>query len=177
MTTTDIPMETPPRRTFNWLKIVLVASLALNLLFIGGGIARFFVHGPPERMSGISQMQLIPRKFFSDVSGSRKTELLKVFKDFGQEFREGRRAARVEVVNLAAALEAEPYDAAKVKAVIDSFSQRSAQLVATGGQAAFTLIEKLTPEERKLLARHIRQREEGGRRKGDGKPGNKRDDD
>lgn len=171
MTTAETPVASPPRRTFNWLKIVLVASLALNLLFIGGGLARFFVHGPPERMSGISQMQLIPRKFFSELSAARKTELLKVFKDFGQEFRDGRKAARTEVVNLASALEAEPYDAVKVKTVIDSFSERSAHLIGTGGQAAYTLIGKLTPDERKLLARHIRQREDGGRRKGEGKPG------
>ena len=166
--TTTAPPGTP--RRFNWLKIALVASLAVNLLFIGGGVARIYFDGPPERMSGMSQMQLIPRKFFGELDRSRRLELLKVFKDFSPRFHDGRKAARDEAVNLAAALETETYDPARVKAVIDAFSQRSDVLVAAGGEAALTLIGKLSPDERKLLARHIRQRDEGGKRKDDGKP-------
>ena len=47
------PAASPGSRS-NWLKIVLVVSLAVNLLFIGGGVARYLTHGTPERMSGIS---------------------------------------------------------------------------------------------------------------------------
>jgi uncharacterized membrane protein len=158
------PVENAARR-FNWLKLALVMSLAVNLLFIGGGIARLVTHGPPERMSNISQMQLIPRKFLGDLDRARRTELMKVFREFAPSFRDGRKATRDEVINLAAALEAEPYDAARVKTVIEMFSAQSSALIGSGGKAALTLIDKLTPEERKLLARHIRLRDDGGHKK------------
>jgi hypothetical protein len=152
---------------FPWIKAALVASLAVNLLFVGAGVARFMVHEPPERVAGLSQVQLIPRKFFGELDGARKAELLGVFRAMGPAFREGRRAAREEIAVLASALEAEPYDEARVKAAVDSFSARSENLVAAGGQAALTMIAKLTPQERKLLAQHIRQRNDRGRGRGD----------
>jgi uncharacterized membrane protein len=166
MTASDsIASPPPPRRRINWLQLLLIGSLALNLLFIGGAVARFVTHGPHERMSGMSQMQLIPRKFFDELSRARRRELLVVFKNFSKEFGDGRKAARDEVMNLANALEAEPYDPARVKAIVDAFSERSSHLVRTGGEAALTVIGKLSPEERKLLSRQIRHRNEGGRRK------------
>lgn len=165
---TSVP---PLTRRIPWLKAALIASLAVNLLFVGAGVTRFMVRETPERVAGLSQVQLIPRKFFGELDGARKTELLGVFRELGPSFREGRRAARDEIAVIAAALEAEPYDAARVKTAIDSFSARSESLVAAGGQAALTLISKLTPEERKLLAKHIRQRGERGRGKGEDKRG------
>lgn len=165
---TSIDSTTPPLAPWwrrNGLKLALVASLAVNLIFIGGGIARFVTHGPPERMSGVSQMQLIPRKFLGDLDRTRRAELMKVFRDFAPAFRDGRKAAREDVASLAAALDAEPYDALKVRAAVESFSARSAALTGDGGKAALTLIEKLSPEERKLLAHHIRMRDDGGRKK------------
>ena len=159
------PAASPGSRS-NWLKIVLVVSLAVNLLFIGGGVARYLTHGTPERMSGISQMQLIPRKFLGELDRPRRAELMSVFKQFAISFRDGRKAARDEVINLASALEAEPYDAAKVSAAVDAFSSKSLMLVEGGGKAAMVLIGKLTPGERRLLAKHIRLRDSGGRKKG-----------
>ena len=158
------PATSPGSRS-NWLKLVLVASLAVNLLFIGGGLTRYLTHGPPERMSGISQMQLIPRKFLGELNRARRAELMSVFKEFAISFRDGRKAARDEVINLASTLEAEPYDAAKVSAAVDAFSSKSTSLVVDGGKAAMALIGKLTPGERQLLAKHIRLRDSGGRKK------------
>jgi hypothetical protein len=166
MSETGAAAATAPRR-FNWLMAALIASLAVNLLFVGAGIARFMVDEPPERVAGLTQVQLIPRKFFGDLDGPRKAELLGVFREMGPAFRDGRRAAREEIAALATALEAEPYDAAQVKAAVDSFSTRSENLVAAGGQTALKLIATLTPEERKLLAQHIRQRAERGRGRGE----------
>ena len=165
--------DSPPAtrvRSGRWLKAALLASLAVNLLFVGAGVARFIVGEAPERVTGLSQMQLIPRKFFSELEGPRKAELLGVLRGFGPTFRDGRKAARNEIAALAMALEAEPYDPARVKAVVDGFSGVSEALVAHGGQAALTLIEKLTPEERKQLAKQIRMRSERGRVRGAEKP-------
>jgi hypothetical protein len=163
----DIGAAATASRRINWMMWALVASLALNLLFVGAGVARFLVREPPERVAGLSQVQLIPRKFFSELEGSRKADLMGVFREMGPAFRDGRRAAREEIAALATALEAEPYDEARVKATVDSFSTSSGNLVAAGGETALKLIAMLTPEERKLLAQHIRQRSERGRGRGD----------
>ncbi len=154
---------TAPDTSRRWLKLALIVSVALNLVVVGAGVTRFFMPGPPERMVMGSQMQLFPRKFFSELEKPRRLELLRVFRGYDPAFREGRAAARAEVRALASALDAEPYDPAKVKAAVEGFTERSASLAAAGGEAALTLIGKLTPDERKLLARQLLLREENMR--------------
>ncbi len=148
----------PRARRFNWLVIALVASLAVNLLFVGAGIARFYVGHGPERIAHSSQMQLIPRRFFTELERPRRVELLAVFKGYDKQFRDGRRAAREQVRELADALDAEPFDPTRVKAAVDGFATRSESLLTAGGDAALTLIGKLDDSERKMLAKHLRLR-------------------
>lgn len=154
------PTMTPGNR-YGWRGVLLVASLALNLVFLGGGAARFFMHEPPGRMSGISEMQLIPRKFFGDLGMGRRSEMLAMFKGYRDEFRTGRDARRELALKLADALEATPYDAARVKDAVGAFSAQSAQLVNRAGDAALEFIAKLDDGERKLLAQRIRERSGG----------------
>ncbi|MCB1379690.1 MAG: periplasmic heavy metal sensor [Alphaproteobacteria bacterium] len=147
--------------------ILLFLSVALNLLFIGAAVARYFVHEPHGRISGISEMQLIPRKFFGDVSASRRSELAQVFKGYRVMFRDGREARRKMAVDLADALAAEPYDEIRARSAILAFNQKGAELMGHGGDAAVDFIGKLSPEERKLLAQRIRERAGAGSRKRD----------
>ena len=148
----------PPARRWNWLKIALVASLAVNLLFAGAAAARFVAGDAPVRFAMLSQVQLVPRKFLGELDGERRRELLDVIRPYNKTFRDGRRTVRAEIVGIAEALEAEPYDAAKVAAAVNRFSAESVALVNEGGQAALDMFAKLTPEERKLLAKHLRLR-------------------
>jgi uncharacterized membrane protein len=160
-----------PRRRINWLVVALVASLAVNLLFIGGGIARWYVGFGPERYARLTQAQLIPRFFFRDLDRSRRMELLGVFRAQDKEIREGRKAVKAQVLELADALDAEPYDPARVKAAVEGFSAKSEALFMTGSTAALAVIDQLTPEERRMMAQHLRNREDRGRKPGDdGKP-------
>jgi uncharacterized membrane protein len=152
-----------PETSRRWLKLALVASVALNLVFVGAGVTRYFMPGGPERMAMGSQMQLFPRKFFSELDKPRRVELLRVFRGYDPAFREGRAAAREQIKELAAALAAEPYDPAKVQAAVEGFTARSASLAASGGEAAMALIGKLSPDERKLLAQQLLLREENMR--------------
>ena len=155
-----------PGRKIPWLKVALVASLALNLLVIGAIAARMAVHEPPGRLTGISEVKLIPRKFFGDLGMGRRGELMLILKGYRDEFRDGRDARKQLTVNLANALDAEPYDEAKVKEAVAAFNARSAGLVTRGGDAALDFISRLTPEERKLLANRIRERVPGDRHGG-----------
>lgn len=148
----------PPGRGFNWRGALLLASLALNLVFIGGGAARFVMHDRPGRMSGISEMQLIPRKFFGDLGAGRRGEMMAVFKGYRDEFRGGRDARRQLALAIADALEVTPFDQARVAQAVAAFTTQSSQLAGRGGEAALDFIAKLDDAERKLLAQRIRER-------------------
>lgn len=160
-----------PRKPVNWLVVALVASLAVNLLVAGAVAARWYVGSGPERYARLTQTQLIPRMFFRDLDRDRRAELLKVFKAQDKSIRDGRRAVKAQVAEIADALEAEPYDAARVKAAVAGFTARSEALFALGGDAAMALIDRLTPDERRMMAERLRARDDRGHgRSGDGKP-------
>ncbi|MEI7598779.1 MAG: periplasmic heavy metal sensor [Aestuariivirga sp.] len=162
--------ETTPevaRKPINWLVVTLVASLAVNLLVAGAAAARWYVGAGPERYARLTQTQLIPRFFFRDLDRARRMELLGVLKTQDKQVREGRRAVKAQVTELADALETEPYDQARVTAAVEGFTAKSEALFMTGGEAALSVIDQLTPEERKMMAQHLRNREDRGRGKPD----------
>ena len=163
-----------PRKPVNWLLVALIASLGLNLLVAGAVAARWYMGPPPERYARLTQTQLIPRMFFRDLDRSRRLELLGVFKGEDKAIRAGRDAVKAQVAELADALEAEPYDAARVKAAVEGFTAQSEALFMAGNAAAMALLDQLTPEERKLMAQRLRSRSDRGHGHGmmggDGKP-------
>ena len=66
---------------------------------------------------------------------------------------------------MANALETKPYDEARLRAALDSFTRNGTDLIAIGSQAALDLIARLSPEERAQLAQRIRDRAQGAKRK------------
>lgn len=169
--------ETPatpaaPARPINWLMVALIASLAVNLLVAGAVAARWYVGAGPDRYARITQTQIIPRTFFRDLDRGRRLELLGVFKGQDRTIREGRAAVKAQVAELADALEAEPYDPTRVKAAVEGFTAQSEALFMAGSAAAMALLDRLTPEERKLMAQRLRFRGDRGHgmMDGGGKP-------
>ena len=162
------------RKPVNWLVVALIASLAVNLLVAGAVAARWYAGaGQGERYMRLTQTQLIPRYFFRDLDRARRMELLGIFRAQDKVIRDGRRAVKAQVLELADALETEPYDPARVKAAVADFTARSEALFVTGGEAAMAVFDQLSPEERRLMAQHLRNREDRGRGKPDAeKPGN-----
>ena len=148
--------EPAPRR--NWWKFLLIASLALNLLFAGAIVARFFVHDRMERMASISYLQLLPRKFFAGLDRQRRDELIAVLKPYRDKFRDGQQNARTLAEGLADALAAMPYDEARMRAVVGEFGNNGSGLIGLGSQATLEFVAKLSPEERQRLAQLIRER-------------------
>jgi Heavy-metal resistance len=151
-------MQPPPARRFNWLKIALVCSLALNLL-IGAAIATRYVRGPAvERFPGGNVVQLVPRKFLSELSRERRRELVKVLSGYRKDIRVDREEARALAVKLADAIDAEPYSPDGARAAVTAFTAQGGKLVTRGGDATLEILGMLTPEERKQLAVAIRER-------------------
>ena len=161
---TDISSAPPAKRRWSWWSALLVASLALNLLVGGAIAARFIFPERAERMAGLNFAQLLPRPFFGDLSRERRRELLDILKAYRDGFRGGRDAMRAETLKIADALAAEPYDAKATEAAVKGFAGIGNGIVAEGAKAALDVLNRLTPEERKLLAQRLRERGEGRKR-------------
>jgi uncharacterized membrane protein len=144
----------------HWTMFLLVASLAVNLLIAGAAGMRYFYPERLERWSGASFTQLLPRRFLTDLPADRRREFLDLLRSRREVFRESRSGMRDAALRFAAALERDPYDEAEVTAAIGDFTKLSTQMVDSGTLATLQIVQKLTPQERSLLAQHVRERVE-----------------
>jgi uncharacterized membrane protein len=144
----------------HWTKFLLVASLAVNLLIAGAVGMRYFYPERMERWSGASFTQLLPRKFMSDLPAERRREFLDLLKSQRGTFRESRADMRDVALRFAEALERNPYDEAQVTTAVQDFTKLSNQMVDSGTLVTLQIVQKLTPEERILLAQRVRDRVE-----------------
>jgi uncharacterized membrane protein len=170
MTDTSLPPATPrfswlPQLRSRWWTVVLGASLMLNLLVVGN-VAGSFVRGAPyERMMGASYVQLVPRGFFRQLPAERRKELMQIVRDNRDDLRALRQQFEGTSVKLADALEKDAFSMDEVRATVTAFSTGTESLAARGGDVVVKIVTALTPEERKLLASSIRQREARSKRK------------
>lgn len=155
--TTGMPPAKRPRR---WLLVLLLASLAFNLVIVGAAVAERFWPQASERASAPRSTDLLPYRFFAELDRQRRAELRAVFRAHRAAFHEERQELRQAARAVAAALGETPYDPEKVRSAIAEHVSRSHKLVDLAGTVAGEVIDKLTPDERRLLADRIRERAE-----------------
>ena len=154
-----------PRLRSRWWTVILGVSLMLNLM-IGGIVAGArFGGGPGDRMMGASYVQLIPRKFFRDISDERRNALMQIVRDNRDELRNLRDASEGSSLKLADVLDKENFSIDEVRQTVTAFSTGTESLAARGGEVVVKIVSQLTPEERKLLAAAIRDRDAKGKRR------------
>lgn len=152
-----------------WLMAILVVSLAFNLFVIGaiaahhmwwrnGGMRMGHIVGP-----GITQ--LLPRRFFSEISDDRRHELQALMRGHRREFRDGRNALRLAARSVADTLAAEPFDQTRFDAALRTFTNAGHSLIDMGVKVAQEVVSGLTAEERKLLAEQLLRRSMGRTKK------------
>jgi hypothetical protein len=146
-----------PHLRSRWWTVLLVASLCINLL-VAGVVAGHVWNEPPGGIVPQGFGQLVPRKFFSDLPRERRQELLAIIHDNRDEFKIMRDQAQATALKLADVLDDPNYDPEKAKAVIADFTTGANSLAARGSAVSMTLLDKLTPQERILLAYAIRDR-------------------
>ncbi|WP_119393020.1 periplasmic heavy metal sensor [Taklimakanibacter lacteus] len=158
----DQPAPPPPAGRFanwpHWTMFLLVASLAANLLIAGAAGMRYFYPERLARWSGASFTQLLPRRFLSDLPEERRREFLDLLKSRREVFRESRGQMRAAALRFAEALERNPYDEALATSAIADFTRLSTDMVDSGTLVTLQIVQKLKPEERLLLAQHVRER-------------------
>ena len=159
--------DTPPKtEAKSWLpdtsrgfwRACLLASLMLNLVVVGTVIGHGFGHNPMDRPGAAHYGMFVPRKFFGDVAHERRRDLASIFRNKQTDFETVRQQSNAQALKLADALTASTYDASAVNALIDGFTTGSESVAAKGADVLKEFIGKLSPEERLLLARDIRER-------------------
>jgi uncharacterized membrane protein len=154
-----------PELKSKWWTVLLGASLMANLL-VGGILAGgIFGERRMERLAGVSYVQLIPRTFFHDLEHERRTQLMQIVKDNRDVLRELRETSEASSAKLADALEMPVFSIDAVKSTVASFATGTESLAARGGDVVVKIVEQLTPEERKLLAQAIRDRDARGKKR------------
>jgi uncharacterized membrane protein len=168
---TGQPQEQPRRR--GWLMAVLVVSLALNLFVIGAIAAQHMGWRDGDRrvgrMIGPGFTQLLPRRFFFEISNDRRHELRTLMRGHRGEFRDGRNELRLAARSVADALAAEPFDQARLDAALQTFAAGGHSLIDIGVKVAREVVSGLTAEERKLLAKQLLRRSMGTAKQSDKK--------
>ena len=152
----EISSRLPTLRS-RWWVVVLGLSLMANMLIAGAMIGHRFLGGGGDGNGRNNIVQLVPRKFFGDLQGGRRHELMQFLRGQGDDFKSLRAETRATALKLADALD--HYDAGNVKAVIDNFTTGSESLAARSGAVVVDLISQLTPDERAQLAAAIRDRD------------------
>ena len=163
--TDQLPVQVAPRRRRRWVGIVLLISLALNLLVVGFFVAHKLRPDKYRRISGPGYTQIIPRRFFFDVDRSRRGELVQAMRSHRKEFTGYRKQLRAAAKKVADALAAEPFDQAALDEALKGYQQEAVGMIEKGGKIGQTFFAMLSDDERKLLAKRIRQKAEGRRRK------------
>ena len=151
------PTEAPKRRSMPlWLRVVLVLSLAGNLLVIGliVGVASS-PKGPrgSERIAG----DVGAAPFVRALEGEDRRALAREIAQKNGGFRQMRQETRARAEELFAALRAENFDRAAVEALLQGQREQAAQRQLAGEAALLNRLEAMTLEERVAYAERLAQ--------------------
>jgi hypothetical protein len=91
--------------------------------------------------------------------------LMQIVKDNRDELRSLRDASESASLRLADVLDKENFSIDDVRQTVTAFSTGTESLAARGGEVVVKIVSQLTPEERKLLAAAIRERDSRARKR------------
>lgn len=153
----DQPVE--PRRIPRWIKILLGASLAVNLLIIGlavGASWRISKSAPREAAStGFA--------FVAALERPDRRALLSALRDQGRTDRADRRATMAQILST---LRAETFDENALRTLIEQEQQRSARVRTVMQTEMVTRIAAMDREARLAYADRLEKKLRRGPRKG-----------
>lgn len=140
--TVEVDQRTP--KVSRFLYPVLVASLAINLLFIGGFAAAFWHHHRYGREPGLLD-------FVKELPAARQDPVRQEISAARASMKDLREALRKSWSDANSLLTAEPFDKEKFKAALARLGDAETRYKAAIYNALADTAEKLDPDERKLL--------------------------
>ena len=141
-------MSTPdvtPKKRLPWSKIILVISLAVNLL-IAGLVAGAFFGEKRDRGPAMRDLGLGP--FFQALSREDRRELGAKMREQSGSFQQNRAELREKFESFLAALHAEPFDRAEIERLIAEQRAHLTDRQAMGQKLLLDRLEEMSASER-----------------------------
>jgi len=172
----DLSTPTVTPRGAGKTRWLLIGSLALNLVFVGGFAALWFKGPPGHGRGGASQTAFGLMKFSRDLSPERRDAVRKHLKDARPALKAGQADLRLARAKAAEVLGSATYTAEAMRSALDAVAATDNQLRNMGTDALMKAIGELTPEDRQTLAQswtrrlEREQKRKGKRDRDDGPP-------
>jgi uncharacterized membrane protein len=138
-----VEVNPAPKRS-RFLYPVLIASLAVNLLFVGGFLAAFWHHHHEGREPGLLD-------FVKELPAARQDAVRQEISAARTSMKDLREALRKSWADANALLTVEPFDKEKFKAALTQLGDAESRYKAAIYNALADTAENLDPDERKLL--------------------------
>jgi uncharacterized membrane protein len=149
-----------------WERLLLVVSLGVNLLVAGaivGGVATHERRQPPPNDVSVGP-------FTEAFDKADRDALRKAVSNQSTSLREMKQALDADVARLVAALKAEPWDEAVVRAVMSGMRERLEARSEIGEALILARIEDMTVADRQAFAGRLEERMKRGAQGRDGRP-------
>lgn len=144
-----------------WAKMLLIASLALNVL-ICGALIGFALTGKHRHGAGAystsSRGEIGIKSFIRQLPPERRKVLDKILKQEKGDLGPLKSAVVTARVGAAAALSADPFDAGAARRAFGAIDEADAKLRTTAREAIMKTVEGMTPDERRELTRWWQQK-------------------
>lgn len=146
----------------NWTRLLLIFSVALNLLFVGALGAHLLRSDTGRRDSGWS----MGRDFVRGLPRERRQTILEAFGDHREEFRDRRRAIGEARRQVSQALRSG--ERSDIVAAFSRLADKEAEATREFREIIAEISASLTVEERERFARQIERHRRSSRRGRDG---------
>ena len=153
----DAATEGPAKKPRRWLRWVLVASLALNVLFVGFAASRAYHFGGKYWRSKSPVVHVVRegRKFVKDLPRERRRELGKMIKARRDDFKLDEAEVKAMVKAFAEAISETPYNAERTEEALIKVQDQAELLITRGRAVTMDIIAELTAAERAQLAARL----------------------
>ena len=139
-------------------RLLLVASLMINLAILGVLLGQHYRSNPMDRPGVANYMQFVPQRFFAELPRERRRELGLAFRSSKVELEKARLLSTGNAIKVAAELVKPDFDASRIAGLIDGFTTGPESVAAIGGTVLKDFYIKLSADERVLLAKAIEER-------------------
>ncbi|MEL7115321.1 MAG: periplasmic heavy metal sensor [Pseudomonadota bacterium] len=156
MVDTPTPDPMPKKRRVPWSKVLLVASLAVNLLVIGLIAGTILGKGPRDRNPVLRDLGYGP--LIAALPSETKREMTAALRSNDGPIRENRRALRRDFETFLDLLRAETVDEARLNEVISRKWSRISERREIGQELLVRQILAMTPGERVAYADKLDRR-------------------
>ncbi len=165
--TEETPETTPPQKPRRWLKPLLFASLAINLL-VAGVVAGSLLSPDSPRKRGDEDRAMrgvLGEPFLRALPGDQRRAMVRDIVRQRDTLREGRDAVRNRLEGFLAALRAESFDRAEAERLLADQRGAVARIRDIGEVLLLDRLEAMSPAERAAYADALEERLRGGKRR------------